>query len=422
MARLLCIGDIHLGRLPVRLAPAGLDPRALSPAEAWRAAVDLAIEERVAAVVLAGDVVDDERDRFEAYGHLERGVRRLVEAGITVAGVAGNHDGLVLPRLSRRLPAFRLLGEGGRWERLPLPSDPPVDLLGWSFPQAHHRGDPLAAPGLAEALAGRRPGAAVVGLVHADLDAAGGPYAPVRRAALQAVPVDAWLVGHVHAPDDLGASSRPVGYLGSLIGLDRGDLGPHGPWRVDARPGRVEARHVPLGPLRWERVAVDVEGLVDDDGAPDALHEALEAALRRARAADPTLDRARAVGVTAVLQGRTAARRRIGRTIRGWEGRDLGFDIGGQRWVVVAFEDRTRAAVDLPGLAAQRTPAGELARVVAALEAGAALDPALEGAVARTLGRFSDLRWRVGGTDDRALLREAAWALLDGLLEQEGRR
>ncbi len=77
--RLLFIGDVHLGRRPDRMAVAGLDPRRLSPAVAWQRAVELAIQDKVAAVVLAGDLVDEERDRFEAYGYLERGVRRRLQ-------------------------------------------------------------------------------------------------------------------------------------------------------------------------------------------------------------------------------------------------------------------------------------------------------------------------------------------------------
>lgn len=424
MTTLLCIGDIHLGRLPVRLGASGLDPHALSPAVAWREAVTEALAIGASAVVLAGDVVDDDRDRFEAYGHLERGVRRLVEAGVAVVGVAGNHDGLVLPRLAARIPAFTLLGAGGRWERLALPTEPAVDLIGWSFPASHHRGDPLAAPGLAECLAARRTGAALIGVLHADLDATGSPYAPVRRAALAAVGADAWVVGHVHAPDDLDAGGRPLGYLGSLVGLDRGETGPRGPWRLDVRgAGRLTAEHAPVGPLRWERVAVDVGGLPDDAGAEDALHEAVEASLRRRQATDPTLEdlRVRAVGVTVELTGRTATRARLREATTRWDPRDLTFELGGRRWAVVAFEDRTRATVDLATLATQRTPVGALARLIAGLEAGERLDADLAGRVQRDLGRFSAERWRVGTPlDETALLRDAAWTLLDGLLAQRG--
>src|SRR5262245_40987018 len=106
--RLLFVGDIHLGRrptgLPESLRELGVDPAELTPAAAWRAAVAIARDLRVDAVVLAGDVVDHADDRFEAYAHLEAGVRDLEAASIATVAVVGNHDVEVLPRLARQIP------------------------------------------------------------------------------------------------------------------------------------------------------------------------------------------------------------------------------------------------------------------------------------------------------------------------------
>ena len=67
-------------------------------------------------MLLAGDVVEQEDDFYEAYGDLRRGVDRLAAAGVPVLGVSGNHDVQVLPRLADAVPGFRLLGRGGAWE------------------------------------------------------------------------------------------------------------------------------------------------------------------------------------------------------------------------------------------------------------------------------------------------------------------
>ena len=52
---------------------------------------------------LAGDLVERDNALFEAYGPLATGVRRLVERGIVVAAVAGNHDTMALPRLAAEI-------------------------------------------------------------------------------------------------------------------------------------------------------------------------------------------------------------------------------------------------------------------------------------------------------------------------------
>src|SRR5688572_2314136 len=92
---ILFVGDVHLGRRPARvpsLAAAGLGIDDLSPRAALAAVVREARERDVDAVVFLGDVVDGEDNYLEAYGPLARGVRELVEAGVAVLAVAGNHD------------------------------------------------------------------------------------------------------------------------------------------------------------------------------------------------------------------------------------------------------------------------------------------------------------------------------------------
>ena len=94
--KLLAIGDVHLGTrpgsLPEGLDEAGVDPKSLTPEAALGAAVERAIEEGVDAVLFAGDVVESSNARFEAMRPLEAAVRRLLDAGIRVLAVAGNHD------------------------------------------------------------------------------------------------------------------------------------------------------------------------------------------------------------------------------------------------------------------------------------------------------------------------------------------
>ena len=217
---LLFVGDIHLGRTPHRLGVDGMDPNELDPSEAWSRVVRYAVDRKVQAVVLAGDVVDHDEDRFEAFGHLSRGTATLVEHGIRVLGVAGNHDHVALPRLADRIPDFTLLGRDCTWQRVELEG---VDLIGWSFNSRHHAGDPLESPGLQTALDARRSDALCLGVLHGDLDQSQSRYAPVRTEDLAQHPVSGWFLGHIHQPHDL-TQARPIGYLGSLVGLDRSEM------------------------------------------------------------------------------------------------------------------------------------------------------------------------------------------------------
>ncbi|HTF90179.1 MAG TPA: metallophosphoesterase [Planctomycetota bacterium] len=100
MARILFVGDIHLGRAPSHI-PAGFDATLLGPRSAWRAVAAYSIKARIDAVVLAGDVVRSDNADIEACGHLQTEVRRMTQAGIPVHAVAGNHDVIELSRKNR---------------------------------------------------------------------------------------------------------------------------------------------------------------------------------------------------------------------------------------------------------------------------------------------------------------------------------
>ena len=418
---LLFIGDLHLGRRPAGLdeafTEAGLDPRQLSPAAAWRLAVEHAIEIRARAVVLAGDVVDADRDRFEAYHALERGVADLLADGIAVFGVAGNHDGLVLPRLADRIEGFRLLGGGGVWECAAVPgAGPAVDLLGWSFPRSVHREDPLAHASLSPALEMRQPAASLIGVVHGDVGQRNSRYAPLATEALQRAPADAWFLGHIHRPDDL-TGVRPIGYLGSLVGLDIGEPGPHGTWHVEVEAGQVRATLVPLALIRWEHVDVDLgDGVGDADDVHARVQEAVARAVDDPAGADPRLT---CVVARARLTGRLEDRSPVREFVDRQSSAADRLQLDGRPGILESIVDETRTAVDLAAIAAERTPAGRVARRLLELESGAADD--LVARAGETLRPLTTGKFALSADDEpldpRALIHEAAWTALDRLLE-----
>ena len=416
--KILAVGDIHLGRTPSRLPPE-LRASELGPAEAWRRAVDHALDHGVKAVLLAGDVVDRDDDFFEAYRALEGGVRRLAHAGVDVVGVAGNHDVKVLPRLARHIPHFRLLGEGGTWESFRIEGGgEAVTLWGWSFPQARVQDSPLAgrlfdpAPGIN------------LGLLHCDRDAgANSPYAPVARLELERAGLDGWLLGHIHKPDALCAES-PNGYLGSLTGLDRDESGPRGPWMLTVAGGRIAGlEHLPLAPLRWETLDVDLEGI----GDPFETRERLLAAVTELDARLVSLRSAPgAVGLSVALTGRTrfgnAALDQLSREDR----KETHTGAAGTRYFIESVHPDTRPEVDLEELAKRQDPVGLLAARLLWLdrcEGGRERDRLVDEARQALRAQCTQSVWRgLGDGDDIpdpvAWLRRAGYRALDCFLDQ----
>lgn len=97
----LCVADIHIGRRPSRL-PDRFDPADFSPRTIWANLAESAVTQGVDAVVVAGDLVDQENRYAEAFGAVESVATRLAEAGIPLIAVAGNHDADVLPDLAEQ--------------------------------------------------------------------------------------------------------------------------------------------------------------------------------------------------------------------------------------------------------------------------------------------------------------------------------
>lgn len=437
IARLLAIGDVHLGTrpgsLPEGLSDAGLDERELTPAAALASCVELAINKRVTAVVFAGDVVESTNARFEAIGPLEEAVVRLAQADIPVYGVAGNHDVEALPRLAQRIAGFKLIGEGGHWESVLIESEgrPCAELVGWSFPQPRVRTSPVAEL-LRNPLPPNHDGVVRLGLLHADLDASGGTYAPVKRQELADAGLDAWLLGHIHKPSlamaNINGVPGPAGYLGSLGGLDPGEPGLHGPWIIDIEQGgSISARQVPIAPLRWLYVDVEVQSNDEPEDIGDRLLDAAEAhGLNLQQEEFPP----RALGLRIRLVGATRHYQAIEKWLQRCSWAETLRSAGNTIVFINRVINHLSLERDLEELAQGEDPPALLARKLLVLGAGGEqARPILEAARKELRGLSEDVRWSPV-TDSRnfedplrdenltASLLEAGTAALDQLLAQ----
>jgi DNA repair exonuclease SbcCD nuclease subunit len=411
-ARFLAAADLHLGR-PIASLPASLrdEARALGPFGAFERLVDLAVKERVDAVLLAGDVVDDDGAYFEVFSALQDAAAKL--DSIPMLAIAGNHDANVLPKLAEAIDGLTLLGACGTWESRIVPTAAgEIEVLGWSFPDTHCRTSPFQTP--PPPRRGRR-----IAMLHGDVDTPASVYAPFTAAHLRDHAADAWLLGHVHAPSrERLALATPAGYLGSACGLDPSEAGPRGAWLVRCGPEGVTLEQRALAPIAWASVSVD---------AAHVSVERLDAEVRRlAEAAAAGFEHARTVGVRLTLSGEHEAWREINERARQIE--------CGQPWRcrdARVFIDRIDAAlttpVSLESLAQERSAAGRMAGLILELRSGGADALVREaGAQFATLGsertlRVPDLGERTFPLPDaRATLEREARAMLGDLLAHRG--
>ena len=421
-ARLLVSGDLHLGRYPSRVPPG--DP-ALTLEAVVRSLVDQAIERRVDAVVLTGDVADQSNKYFEAFGVLERALHRLVDAGVPVVAVAGNHDHDVLGSVAEAVgEGVRVLGRGETWESASIEKGgrEVVRLWGWSFAGPYVHASPL------ETLPADLGDVPAVGVLHADLDAPSSRYAPVALADLWATGASAWLLGHIHAPRTERRDGQLVLYPGSPQPLDPGEPGEHGAWIVEiTEDGRAAAEIVPLATVRYDALAVDLDGAADATEVRQRAAGVLRDYAEGVRADSPAVRRA---VVRLTLKGRTPAYRAVERVAS--ELVDGGETASGALVVAVdRVDDLARPALDLDRLAEGSGPVATLAALARRLERGEpaegdlalirrgvdALQQARRARVFEPLGR-SDRLGHDLAAEAVLRLRRQTYRLLDEVLSQ----
>jgi len=379
--KLLCAADLHLGRRPSRLPASGAGER-ITSATGWENLVERSLTGSADAVLLAGDVIHESNRSFEAWGPLERGIRRLADAKIPVVAVAGNHDFDTLPDVAREVGGGNLfvLGVGGRWERWTLRGDdgaPRLHVDGWSFPRRHVDADPTGAYDLEP-----DPEVPVVGLLHGDLDQAGSTYGPVSTTALRARPPAAWILGHIHAPQLREApGTAPILYPGSLQALDPGEGGMHGAWTLTIEPDRPPTfARVPLSATHYATVEVDAGGAKDAGEVERRVREALTSHLDALAKEDA--GHLRVARCRLRLTGRTTLHGRIADVLE----RVGDFDPAGFGDIRLSTNPRpvvhTRPALDLTDLARGSDAPARLADLLLALDGDADPDPSLLDAAA----------------------------------------
>ncbi|MEX2473357.1 MAG: metallophosphoesterase [Gemmatimonadota bacterium] len=286
--RFLHVADVHLDTSFAGRSEAVRRRLREASREAFRRAVDVALQEEVDAVLIAGDLFDGDRLSFETERFLLDQVGRLGDHGITVVYATGNHDPGSVAGGPRALPwppnvvtatdatpkRVVIAGRGGGTAGY-------VNTIGHETAREERDLSRLL-----PRPEGERP---EVGLLHTQVHASAGAeqhgaYAPSDLAFLRRAGYDYWALGHIHLPQEL-STDPPVWYSGSLQGRTHGEQGDHGALLVD-----LGDRHAPvvsfrpLASVRWETVRV---GDLDAVRSLDALVGHVAAVWRDTRASDP---------------------------------------------------------------------------------------------------------------------------------------
>ncbi|MEZ6017852.1 MAG: metallophosphoesterase [Planctomycetota bacterium] len=337
--------------------------------------VEAALAHRVAFVIVAGDVFDGDWRDYNSGLWFTSEARRLVEAGIALVLLRGNHD--AESRLTKGLRHGP-----GVYE---FPTDAAVTHTLEGFDVALH-GQSFAVPHVTENLVraypAPLPGAFNIGVLHTGLEGyeGHGRYAPCTPLDLQAKGYDYWALGHIHQRQVVSQDPWIV-FPGNLQGRHARELGPKGATLVRVVEGQVSAvEALECDVARWAHIEQDLTGIETEAAAFVALERALSLALR---SADGRLVAARVTfRGTTLLDG---ALRADPRRVEG-EVRNLGLSVSAELWVEkVLIETEGVAQVE-----AQAQRSGDAFAALAQRLSGAGLDDEELTALAADLGRLGD--------------------------------
>jgi DNA repair protein SbcD/Mre11 len=261
--KILHAADIHLDSPMAGLAAyenAPVPQLQFATRHALSNLVELALEEQVDLLLLAGDIFDGDWPHYGTGLHFVSEMARLREGGVPVVMIAGNHDADSKLTKELRYP------ENVRVLDTRAPQTVTFEDLGVAV-----HGQGYRTPAVTDDLARNYPppigGLVNIGLLHTSADGRPGEehYAPCAVSTLLERGYDYWALGHVHRRQVL-AEEPPIVFPGILQGRGLRETGPKGATLLVIGEGMVSHEHHALDVVRWEHLRVDVTDCASRDG------------------------------------------------------------------------------------------------------------------------------------------------------------
>lgn len=248
--------DLHLGS-PLRAvedaSPSFAERLNEATYDAFGRIIDVAVEQGVDFVVIAGDLYDRQARSVVANQFLVEQFERLADKGIPSYVVHGNHDplGEGAEKLELPDPVTVFGSDGVTAVAYPEAGAPEAYLLGHSYGSRH-----VSRP-LVEQYTPEDRSVPAIGLLHTGLNPDGRRYVPCSPADLAAKPIDYWALGHLHTPACV--EGAPAAYSGIPQGRHAGELGVGGCLLVTLEAHRDPAlEFVPVSPIVWHEEVIDI--------------------------------------------------------------------------------------------------------------------------------------------------------------------
>ena len=358
MFKFVHAADIHLDS-PLR----GLSRYESAPTDSIRDAcrrafenlVDLAIEEKVSFVLLAGDLYDGDWKDYSTGIFLSQQIGRLGQQNISVFAVAGNHD--AANRMTKALdsPTNMKILSTRKVETIKL-DDLSVAIHGRSFGTQH------VDENLAAGFGSAQKGLFNIGLLHTSLDGREGhaDYAPCSEDDLRSKGYHYWALGHIHKQEFVSEDPWIV-FPGCVQGRHIRETGAKGCVLVTVEDGAItEVDKIPLDVLRWVQCNVDLTDVTEMREVLERTRQTIE---KERTSADgrPIAMRIRFKGATKISDELAAYPERFEQQIKA-----LGAEIAGDDLWIERVENAAVGKLDLDSTLSDDSAFGKLLKEILA--------------------------------------------------------
>jgi DNA repair exonuclease SbcCD nuclease subunit len=274
MFKFIHAADIHLDS-PLK----GLEAHEDAPVDEIRGAtrrafenlVEMAIEEEIDFILIAGDLYDGDWKDYNTGLFFVRQMGRLHKAGIKVFIVSGNHDAASQTTKTMPLPDNVILFSPKKPQAVKL-DDLGVIIHGQSYSSR------AVTENIASSYHQHNPNFFNIGLLHTSLTGREGheDYAPCTIDDLKSKGYDYWALGHVHKREIV--SEDPwVLFPGNVQGRHIKETGAKGATLVTVEDGRItEVEERELDVLRWAVCQADLSECETKEAIYEQIRNAME--------------------------------------------------------------------------------------------------------------------------------------------------
>lgn len=279
MFRFVHTSDLHLDSPLKSLAlrdPELKKQVGIATRETFANIVNLCIEEKVDALLIAGDLYDSDQTSMHTARFLANQMQKLHLEGIRVFIIKGNHDaGSVITGQLMFPDSVKIFAIKAETVNI-TKGDLNIAIHGVSFPNRP----------VPESLLPKYPlpnrGEFNIGILHTSLGGTEGhdTYAPSNLSELQQVGYDYWALGHIHKQSCFRGETTVV-----MPGIPQGrNIGEDGEKSVVLvsvdESGIKELKHISLSVLQFERVEIDVANTTEWNEVVEKIRKNIQHAIQ----------------------------------------------------------------------------------------------------------------------------------------------